>query len=386
VGIDKSAPSTDDGLETPVLLFERLAFRLGFRDALLFPLPFVVASVLFTLLTYYFVRIGYDGTSTLMWYPLTRGSDYLNYSLIWIALFGYALYSMLLYKVRYFQLLHHFKAINGIGNEFYENARMSFINRGYRRTLIRYIVILVLIEGGFYLWWGHYLSGLFIAVMVLPLGADIFSALISGTLLAIKLSEVATPNRQSASELDILDSDGRGGLRQIDDFLLTMAMIYFGGISISLIYFGGILYYISIGSYADLITSGKYLVYLPTGLGLVVFGIFIFLIPEIFVGNRLAREKRTQLGKIQSRLVTWETEVLDIDARDVVKQSAKLQSYESFVSNLRDLRDEINRVRVWPPFGHLLKLSLGAAVSLAGILTPQVVQIIVAFFNSGPRM
>jgi hypothetical protein len=85
-----------------------------------------------------------------------------------------------------------------------------------------------LFEIFFYIWWyPNDIAGIFIAVAVLPIGAQIFSAFLAGATLPVILSKRARVN--------IFDADKRGGLKPISELLIVLTSIYFVGILMSYI-------------------------------------------------------------------------------------------------------------------------------------------------------
>ena len=67
----------------------------------------------------------------------------------------------------------------------------------------------------FYLWWRpNDIAGIFIAVIILPIGAQIFSAFTAGAILPVILSK--RPIR-----VNVFDADKRGGLKPISELLIV---------------------------------------------------------------------------------------------------------------------------------------------------------------------
>jgi hypothetical protein len=67
----------------------------------------------------------------------------------------------------------------------------------------------------FYIWWRpNDIAGIFIAVIILPTGAQIFSAFTAGAILPVILSK--RPIR-----VNVFDADKRGGLKPISELLIV---------------------------------------------------------------------------------------------------------------------------------------------------------------------
>lgn len=98
----------------------------------------------------------------------------------------------------------------------YKEAKNSLISKK------RFFLFLALFEILFYISWHqpNDIAGTFIAVIILPIGAQIFSAFTAAVILPITLSK-------RASRVNVFDVDKRGGLKPISELLIVLTSIYF---------------------------------------------------------------------------------------------------------------------------------------------------------------
>ena len=203
--------------------------QLSIRKYFLFPLPILVAYILLSLYPNFFWVLHNENTH---WFKSAVNCPprdnvylkncYLRYNLIWFVLTGYAIYTVLIYKNRFYLLLNDLKDNNVINDDICKEAKNSLLSKK------SFFIFLGLFEIFFYIWWHpNDIAGIFIAVVVLPIGAQIFSAFLAGATLPIKLSKRARVN--------IFDADKRGGLKPISELLIVLTSIYFVGILMSYI-------------------------------------------------------------------------------------------------------------------------------------------------------
>jgi hypothetical protein len=260
---------------------------------------------------------------------------YLRYNIYWFVLSAYTLYAVLIYKNRFFLLLNDFKDKNVIDDDTYQEAKNSLISKN------RFFLFLVLFEIIFYIWWRpNDIAGIFIAVIILPIGAQIFSAFTAGAILPVILSK--RPIR-----VNVFDADKRGGLKPISELLIMLTSLYFSGILITYIL------------YPNFYSIPKAFPFF--GLIFIMFGVFIFFVPQIFIHRLLAEKKTGLLRYIQDKISNWIREAIEIEYNKRETQDTGFQNRLPFFQNIRS---EIDRMGTWPFDLNIIKFVLSSSITI----------------------
>ncbi len=243
----------------------------------------------------------------------------------------YALYVVLIYKHKFASKVRILKDRSVIEFKTQEKLWDSFTERK------SFLVFLIFFELTFYLWWwGGWpwfnetppgfdmqgFQGFFIALAVLPIGAEIFSAFLATALLPF------TVNKQI--DVRVRNFDKHGGLKPISDLLIIFLLLYFLGVLIAFILYPPFMSNLIFGS-----------IFIAIGVG-------IFFIPQIVLHQVLMKKKNEELDKIQKLIDYSEEKILAIDISDLQKQSAEREMYESYLSSYRTIREEVESMRTWP--------------------------------------
>jgi hypothetical protein len=163
--------------------------QLSIRKYFLFPLPILIVYILLSLYPNFLWVLHGENTH---WFKsgvncpprdnLYLKNCFLRYNIIWFILTAYALHTVLIYKNRFLLLLNDFKDKNVINGNICKEAKNSLFNKK------RFFLFLALFEIFFYYWWQpNDIAGIFIAVVILPIGAQIFSAFVAGAAFPIFL-------------------------------------------------------------------------------------------------------------------------------------------------------------------------------------------------------
>jgi hypothetical protein len=322
--------------------------QLSIRKYFLFPLPILIAYILLSLYPNFLWVVHGENTH---WFKSAVNCPprdnfylkncYLRYNLIWFVLTGYAIYTVLIYKNRFYLLLNDLKDKNVINDDIYKEAKNSlFSNKSF-------FIFLGLFEIFFYIWWQpNDIAGIFIAVVVLPTGAQIFSAFLAGATLPIILSKRARVN--------IFDADKRGGLKPISDLLIVLTSIYFVGILMSYI------------MYPSFYTMPKAFPFF--GLVFIVLGVFIFFVPQIYIHRLLAREKTSLIRYVQGKISYLIKEIIEIEGTK--KESQDKDLFQNRLSSFQNIRSEIDRMGTWPFDLNIIKFLFTLSIT---IIIPAVV-------------
>jgi len=319
--------------------------RLSIREYFLFPLPVLIAYVLLSLYPNFLWVLQGENTH---WFKnavncrdLPHSDNFylkycfLRYNIIWFVLTAYSLYIVLIYKNRFLLLLNDFKDKNVIDDDTYKEAENSLISKK------RFFLFLVLFEIIFYIWWHpNDIAGIFIAVIILPIGAQIFSAFTAGVILPIILSK-------RAIRVNVFDADKRGGLKPISELLIVLTSIYFFGILISYI------------MYPDFYNRPVGFPFF--GLIFIMFGVFIFFVPQIYIHRLLAEEKTGRLRYIQDKISNWIREAIEIEHNNRESQDT---GFENRLSSFQNIRNEIDRMGTWPFDLNIIKFLLSSSIPI----------------------
>ncbi|MFZ0328687.1 MAG: hypothetical protein WAL66_15440 [Nitrososphaeraceae archaeon] len=314
--------------------------RLSIREYFLFPLPVIIAYVLLSLYPNFLWVSQGENTH---WFrsvvncPDLPHSDnfylrncFLRHNIVWFVMSTYALYTVLIYKNRFFLLLNDFKDKNVIDDDTYKEVNNSLISKK------RFFLFLVLFEILFYIEWHqpYDIAGIFIAVIILPIGAQIFSAFTAGVILPIILSK-------GTVRVNVFDADKRGGLKPISELLIVLTSIYFFGILFT------------------------YILYPPFynffGLIFIMFGVFIFFVPQIYTHRSLAEEKTRLLRYIQDKISNWIREAIEIEHD---KRQSQDTGFQGRLSSFQNIRSEIDIMGTWPFDINILKFLLSFSIPI----------------------
>jgi hypothetical protein len=317
--------------------------QLSLRDYFLFPLPFILIYFSISLFPNFIWVLHEESTP---WFReaicLSNINNFylkhcfLKYNIIWFILTMYALYTSLLFKNRFFLLLDEFKCKNIIDDDVYKEAKNSVINKK------RFFFFLGLFEILFYVWWEpNDLAGIFIAVFVLPIGAQIFSTFTAGTFLSIILSK-------RIIRINVFDVDKRGGLKPISELLIMLASIYFSGILISYIL------------YPTFYTMPK--VFPVSGFIFIMIGVFIFFMPQVYIHRLLVKEKTNLLYYIQDKITRGIKEVIGIEHNKLEPQIK--DEFQNHLSSFQNIRSEIDRMGTWPFDLNIIKFLISFSVPI----------------------
>jgi len=199
-----------------------------------------------------------------------------------------------------------------------------------------FVIFLILFEFGFHIAWygsmdkdvgistysfnpGLDLSGIFIAAVVLPIASQMFTSM-----RAIGRIQHTIKNQFMIS---VFSFDKRGGLKPIGDLLLLLAIVYFVGISV--VFF----------LYPDI-----FKIYF--GFAFVAFGGMIFLVPQISLHHILLNKKNEYLNRVQKKISHYSHKILETDSNS--SNPDELEDYSNSLDKYKEVRDEINLMRVWP--------------------------------------
>lgn len=273
--------------------------------------------------------------------------NYFGYNITWFILTVYALYTVLLYKLKF---VHVMKSLaNGvIDRSGYDRTMRSFKDRRL------FLLFLTFFEISFFIWWFNGkipqeldIQGLFIAIAVLPIGAEIFSAFLATALLPFTLRRRITVNVRSY--------DRHGGLKPVSDLLIVFVFLYFVGITVAFILYPPFISHPVFGS-----------IFVAIGVG-------IFFMPQLLLHQTLVGVKHDELSNVQSLIDDLERKILAIKVHDIGNQAENREMYESYLSSYRTIREEINSMSTWPfDLNGLYKLLLGSiipAIPLPFVLT-----------------
>jgi hypothetical protein len=315
----------------------------------LLPLPILLAYFLISLLpNFIWISLDYTGH----WFridpqfcdPIYHNfwleHCFLRYNLIWFILTAYALYAVLYYKYKLLDVLNRLKAKNVINDDTYYRAQSSLISSK------RFLTFLAIFEIFFYLWWApDDLPGIFIALVILPIGAQIFSAFTAGALLPKFLTK-------GPLAINIFDSDRRGGLKAISDLLITLSSIYFFGLLISFIL------------YPRLYTVPSEFPFY--GLFFILIGVFIFFFPQLHVHRILLERKTILLDNIHQKISSIISQIIQTKGFEKKSDDEDLANY---LSQFQNIRDETNRMETWTFDWNIIKFIVSFSLALIIPLT-----------------
>jgi hypothetical protein len=321
--------------------------RLRLREYFLFPLPVLIAYVLLSLYPNFLWVLQGENTH---WFknaqscdvPSTLKNCYLRYNINWFVLTTYALYAVLIYKNRFLLLLNDFKDKKVIDHDTYKEAKNSLVSKK------RFFLFLALFEILFYIsWYQPYeipkdIAGIFIAVIILPIGAQIFSAFTAGVIFPITLSK-------RAIRVNVFDVDKRGGLKPISELLIVLTAIYFFGIFLTFIL------------YPPFYATASILARQSFGLIFIMFGVFIFFVPQIYIHRSLTEEKTGLLRDIQDKISNWIREAIEIEHNNRESQDARFQDR---LSSFQKIRSEIDIMGTWPFDLNILKFLFSSSIPI----------------------
>jgi len=217
----------------PLFRYERLAKKIigkGKNRVFLYPLPFILFYIFAAFVPHLYVELTNDKI-------LLNFYDDFYVTLGWIPLIVIVSYSFIFYKKTYFESIFTLRRDNVITDNDYVLAIKELTNK--KILTIFLIVFEILLNLAWYtdvysvdqivlnLRWD--VSGLIIAIVIIPIAAEIFTAASTESRLPKMIKDRIT--------IDIFHFDSHGGLRPFGNIMLFYVGIYLATLVVSLLVF-----------------------------------------------------------------------------------------------------------------------------------------------------
>lgn len=283
--------------------------------------------------------------------------------LVWLILIAYASLIIVLYlKKKFFDTIKNLR-VNEVIYDTNDFEKIIIRKWLYITLLVPFLIFFL------FFWYGPYdssnhfpgfdfdfdLSGIFIAVLVIPLGTLIVSSFFSAAFLPYFLlgySIRIRPKKQSPTvkrySVNVLDPDRQGGLRPIGELLASATLVFSGGVFLA---------YLLFPKYFE-IYNGTFI-----GFIFIFMDFFIFLLPQYLVHKRLEEEKSKAIRYFQSEI----SFCLKKLQQTYEQGSWVIHWYILYSINL-NTRREIDLMKTWPFDPNILTFLLSNILIIIPIL------------------
>ena len=302
--------------------YEYMAMKIGIRNQFLIPLPFLIIFLTISTMSLFF--------------EITDFSHIITYDLPWFVLFVVIMYGGLFYKKQFFKSFDKLKKRKIIKDKIYKNARNNLSSKKLFVILLVIFISVPLVgvysntftENPLLVLLSRPTEFYALAVMY-PIGAQIFSSLIKGSLLPITLNKTNL-------NIDLFNADNYAGLRPLIDITGLPIFLFFFVVAIS--------FYSTIES-DDLSNDSEWILFLFQ-MGMVVTGLLLFSFSQIIIRKIIITKKNMFLNKLNINYADIYKNLMNFNKDD--RNYSKLRKYESTMFFTESLQKRIDMVNVCP--------------------------------------